>query len=119
MTFPYTKAQQTKKNKAKNPKKLTGKDKINYIDFLRERSDEKCQMPDCNNDAQDWEHPDRGIHRDDRYTIMICRKCHMIADGHTLADVKERIALKEHGKRIGRENWKAYREHDDSTNLLL
>jgi hypothetical protein len=106
----YSKEEQLGKKKKTNHKKLSGNDKREYIDFLREISGGICQIPGCNNSAQDWEHPDRGINRDDRYTIMICRECHLKADGHTKVSLDVRIKLKLAGKRIGRDNWRQYNE---------
>jgi len=104
----YSKAQQTKKNKRVNPKRMTGTEKKLYIDFLREKSGGLCQIPNCNNRADDWEHPDRGINRDDRYTILICRSCHMKADQPSPKQIDESSRIKLAGKKIGRENWKDY-----------
>ncbi|MFT7880459.1 MAG: hypothetical protein ABXS91_08705 [Sulfurimonas sp.] len=111
MTAPiksYTKEVQLDKAKKHNPKKITGQDRRDYIDFIREKSGCKCQIPGCNNNAQDIEHPERGIRRDDRYIILICRSCHLKADGHTNVSEDEKSRIKLAGKKIAKQNWKDY-----------
>ena len=103
-----SKAKQLQKNRKPNPKKMTKIEKRLYIDFQRDLSGGICQIPGCNNNAQDWEHPLRGINRDDRYTIMICRSCHTIADQPGTTQIAESIRIKNLGKKIAEENWKEY-----------
>ena len=104
----YTKEAQLTKTKRPNPKKMTGIEKRLYIDFLREKSKGICQIPNCNNPAQDWEHPLRGINRDDRFTIMICRECHIIADNPSPKQIDKSSIIKLAGKKIAKQNWKDY-----------
>ena len=103
-----TKEKQLNKNKRPNPKKMPKLEKETYIDFLREKSGGICQIPSCHNRADDWEHPDRGINRDDRYTILICRECHMKADQPNPKQIDESSIIKLAGKKIGRQNWADY-----------
>ena len=104
------KKDQLKKNRQPNPKRMSNIEKKLYIDFLREESGGICQIPDCNNPAQDWEHPKRGINRDDRETILICRKCHQIADQPSPTQINESREIKSIGKKLAKQNWRNYRE---------
>jgi len=103
-----SKKDQTKKNRKPNPKRMSNIEKRLYIDFLREESEGICQIPGCNNAAQDWEHPKRGINRNDMETILICRNCHQIADHPSTTQAQESRIIKEAGKKVAKENWRKY-----------
>ena len=76
----YSKQSQLNKTKKVNPKKMTNHERRLYADFIREKCKGICQIPWCNNNAQDMAHKDRAYKRDDRYEAMLCRACHTIAD---------------------------------------
>ncbi len=103
-----SKKDQLKKNKKPNLKRMSNIEKKLYIDFLRDKSEGICQIPNCNNQAQDWEHPKRGINRDDRETILICRNCHQIADQPSPTQIEESRIIKFTGKKIAKQNWDDY-----------
>ncbi len=104
----FAKDKQLFKAKKTDPKKMDIRTKKLYIDFLRDKSGGICQITGCNNQAQDWEHPKRGIYRDDRETILICRQCHQVADQPNPKQIKESRRIKEDGKRIAKENYEDY-----------
>ena len=104
----HSKKDQTKKNRQANPKRMSNIEKRLYVDFLRDKSNCMCQIPGCKFAAQDLEHPLRGINRDDRETILICRNCHQIADQPSPTQINESIEIKRVGKKIAKENWREY-----------
>ena len=104
----YSKESQLQKTKRVNPKRMSNIEKKLYIDFLRDKSSGICQIPNCNNQAQDWEHPKRGINRDDRETILICRECHQIADQPSPTQIEESRLIKALGKKVAKQNWVDY-----------
>jgi len=104
----YSKTLQLSKTKKVNLKKITKLERRLYSDFIREKCKGICQIPWCNNNAQDMAHKDRAYKRDDRYQAMICRACHTIADSPSPKQIdlssKTNLALSAVCKR----NWKDY-----------
>ncbi len=73
-----TKAEQLKKNRKQNEKKLSRTELIAYKDTILEECNGMCQL--CEEEvADDFHHPyfgSRGADKDDRILTATCRVCH-------------------------------------------
>ena len=68
----FSKQAQVGKNRKTNPKKMPKVQYREYVDFVNERSNGLCQCG-CGRKADDMHHSKRGINKDDRSVIAICR----------------------------------------------
>ena len=103
----YSKAQQLGKTKANNPKKLTREQKIEFVEWLKAKSGEICQL--CNErHAQDFAHADRGYKRDDRRAVLACRRCHKIADQPNYTEIELSKEINRKLKEVAEENYLEY-----------
>jgi len=104
----YSKADQTKKNRKPNLKKMTKIEYQLYVDFVNDKSYGLCQSR-CGGKAQDIHHSYYGAGgRDDRYITAICRECHEAI--HHGKDIDRASKLKLLFKSIGKQNFKDYNE---------
>jgi hypothetical protein len=100
-----TKAQQTKKNRTPNPRKMTAIELQLFKDFIFDRADGMCQCG-CGNVGEDFHHSESGYKKDDKSLVLICREEHTIIHHGTDTDRAERLKVLTKG--IGRDNWRAY-----------
>ena len=104
----FSKEAQLSKNRTKNPNKMSKIEKELYIDFIREKSNGICQIPNCNNAGQDIAHKDRAYKREDRFVALICRNHHTIADQPNPRQIDESSRVNLELSAISRRNWKDY-----------
>jgi hypothetical protein len=100
-----SKEEQLKRSKPKNPKKLGYIAWHDYVDYLNDFSNGKCQV--CKtNPLHDFHHAifgSYGADKDDHSLVGVCRKCH--EDCHK----DKHGAVNSKAVRIGRSNWKKYK----------
>ena len=102
----YSKEQQL--NKKSRNEKLPRREYIKIVDFVRDISNEQCQIDGCNNPGADIHHP-FGRRGDNMGIVtVLCRECHH--NLHNGNDKKEREAKVLEAKGIGRENKRLYDE---------
>jgi len=102
-----SKKEQLKKNKVPNPKKMPQIEKELYQDFIFEKSQGKCQCG-CGSDGVEYHHTKRGIYKDDRSIILICRRCHTLIHNCEYKNIDETSRLTLLAKAKGKENWRDY-----------
>jgi len=78
-----------------------------YVDFVNSKAKGLCQL-ECGRKADDIHHSKRGIYKDDRSIIAICRQCHntIHACGYKQIDEQSRLSLM--SRVIGELNFKEY-----------
>jgi len=103
----YTKESQLKKEKKPNPKKMTKIEKSLYEDFISDKAKGKCQCG-CGRDGVEFHHSKRGINKDDRSIILICRRCHILIHNMEYNNIDKSSQLNLLAKEKGEENWKEY-----------
>ncbi len=100
-----TKQQQTKWNKKSNPKKLTPADYKDFVNYIFNKAERKCQL--CTfkpiDDLHHSVYGSFGADKDDRTLVGVCRACHSDIHDHGNRDKREKA------KKIGKENWKGYK----------
>jgi len=101
----YSKADQTKKKKRVNLKKLPPIELRLFKEFIFDKADGKCQSG-CNRPIDTYHHGDRGAYKDDRTLGGICDMCHEIL--HFSTDSQKRKSLTVLFKSLGIENWREY-----------
>ncbi|TET91031.1 MAG: hypothetical protein E3J96_00230 [Sulfurovum sp.] len=103
----YSKADQTRKNRKVNLKKLSNIELRLFKEFIFDISNGKCQCG-CNKPLSTYHHGNRGINKDDRTLGGINDICHH--DLHFSTDTHKREALTILFKSIGLENWRKHNE---------
>lgn len=99
----YTKKQQTKWKKSKDPKNLPPKELRAFKTYIGIKTKHICQI--CNKRlSAEYHHALYGAYKDDRTLVAICRHCH--SDIHVKGD-KEKRSFAE---LVGGRNWEEFKE---------
>ena len=103
----YDKKSQLTKRKRPNPKKMSKIEKSIYEDFIFEKAKGKCQCG-CGRMGVEYHHSKRGVYKDDRSIILICRRCHTLIHNCEYKNIDKTSRLTFLAKSKGKENWKDY-----------
>lgn len=99
----YTKKEQLKWKKTKNPKKLPPKQLQAFKNYINKQTKYICQI--CNKRlAVEYHHALFGANKDDKTLVAICRHCH--SDIHVKSD-KEKESF---AKLVGSKNWEEFKD---------
>lgn len=102
-----SKENQLRKSKKPNPRKMTKVEYELYVDFVNEKAKGMCQCG-CGRKADDIHHSMRGINKDDRSIIAICKTCHNLIHSCGYKEIEEASRLALLSKNIGKINFKDY-----------
>ena len=102
-----TKQDQLKKNRKDNPKKLSAIELADFKNFIWAKSGGKCQC-NCGRDGVEFHHSKRGIYKDDKSIILICRRCHTLIHSCEYKNIRNTSELTILAKVHGKKNWKEF-----------
>lgn len=86
---------------------MTKIEKELFEEFINDKAKGLCQCG-CGRQGVEYHHSKRGIYKDDRSIMLICRRCHTLIHNCEYKNIDETSRLTLLAKEKGKENWGEY-----------